>query len=96
MKVQEGLEDSVTRSGETSIDGIKWAARFILESIDDPYRIDETYIKVKGKWKYLYRAVDSRGNTIDFLLNFYTQAFISVQYSTVGGAARRGSLCLCD
>jgi len=33
------------------------------------WRIDETYIKVKGKWKYLYRAVDSRGRTIDFYLS---------------------------
>jgi len=32
------------------------------------YRIDETYIKVKGKDKYLYRALDSTGQTIDFLL----------------------------
>ena len=32
------------------------------------WRMDETYIKVKGQWKYLYRAVDSDGNTIDFLL----------------------------
>jgi IS6 family transposase len=32
------------------------------------YRIDETYIKVKGKDRYLYRAVDSTGQTIDFLL----------------------------
>ena len=31
-------------------------------------RVDETYIKVKGKDKYLYRAVDSQGNTLDFLL----------------------------
>ena len=30
--------------------------------------MDETYIKVKGAWKYLYRAVDSDGNTIEFLL----------------------------
>ncbi len=30
--------------------------------------MDETYIKVKGVWKYLYRAVDKDGNTIDFLL----------------------------
>jgi len=30
--------------------------------------MDETYIKVKGQWKYLYRAVDKEGNTIDFLL----------------------------
>ena len=32
------------------------------------WRMDETYIRVKGKWKYLYRAVDSEGQTIDFLL----------------------------
>jgi len=31
--------------------------------------VDETYIKVKGQWKYLYRAVDSKGNTLDFLLS---------------------------
>jgi putative transposase len=31
------------------------------------WRVDETYIKVKGSWKYLYRAVDKAGNTIDFL-----------------------------
>jgi len=30
--------------------------------------MDETYIKVKGEWKYLYRAVDKAGNTVDFLL----------------------------
>ena len=32
------------------------------------WRIDETYIKIKGQWKYLYRAVDTDGQTIDFLL----------------------------
>lgn len=32
------------------------------------WRVDETDIKVKGKWKYLYRAVDKRGYTIDFYL----------------------------
>lgn len=32
------------------------------------WRLDETYIKVKGKWCYLYRAVDKEGKTIDFLL----------------------------
>jgi len=31
-------------------------------------RFDETYIKVKGQWMYLYRAVDSSGKTLDFLL----------------------------
>ena len=32
------------------------------------WRMDETYIKVAGKWKYLYRAVDRAGDTVDFLL----------------------------
>src|SRR5450755_4267096 len=32
------------------------------------WRMDETYIKVHGQWKYLYRAVDRDGDTIDFLL----------------------------
>ena len=33
------------------------------------WRVDQTYIKVKGVWTYLYRAVDSLGQTIDFLLS---------------------------
>jgi len=33
------------------------------------WRVDETYIKVKGRWTYLYRAVDKQGRTIDFLLS---------------------------
>jgi transposase-like protein len=32
------------------------------------WRMDETYIKIKGAWHYLYRAVDKQGQTIDFLL----------------------------
>lgn len=32
------------------------------------WRMDETYIKIKGQWRYLYRAVDKAGQTIDFLL----------------------------
>ena len=33
------------------------------------WRVDETYVKVRGKWTYLYRAVDKFGNTIDFYLS---------------------------
>jgi transposase-like protein len=40
-----------------------------LRLTNDSYRVDETYIKVKGVWKYLYRAVDSTGQTIDFMLS---------------------------
>jgi transposase, IS6 family len=33
------------------------------------YRLDETYVKVGKEWKYLYRAVDSQGQTIEFMLS---------------------------
>ncbi len=33
------------------------------------WRVDETYVKVRGQWAYLYRAVDKHGNTIDFYLS---------------------------
>jgi putative transposase len=36
--------------------------------VGDSWRMDKTYINVKGKWKYLYRAVDKFGATVDFLL----------------------------
>nr|WP_175166228.1 IS6 family transposase [Paraburkholderia fynbosensis] len=38
------------------------------KSVGRSWRMEETYIKVRGQWKYLYRAVDKEGNTVDFLL----------------------------
>jgi transposase, IS6 family len=40
-----------------------------LSSTNDSWKVDDTYIKVKGEWKYLYRAIDSEGNTLDFMLS---------------------------
>jgi transposase-like protein len=40
-----------------------------LKPTNDSWRTDETYIKIKGVWKYLYRAVDSAGHTLDFMLS---------------------------
>ncbi len=37
-------------------------------------RSTQPYIQVKGEWKYLYRAVDSKGNTLDFLLTAHRHA----------------------
>ncbi|GHO63423.1 IS6 family transposase [Ktedonobacter sp. SOSP1-52] len=40
-----------------------------LKACNDSWKVDETYIKVKNIWMYLYRAVDSEGNTLEFLLS---------------------------
>ena len=56
----------------------RWAIRFLplLEKVfrkhkrlvSSSWRMNETYIKVKGVWKYLYRVVDKKGKAVDFLL----------------------------
>jgi transposase-like protein len=67
--------------------------------VNSSWRVDETYIRVCGKWHYLYRAGDKHGKTVDFLLRpdrgiaaaqaFFRQALITNQrrgrqsYSTV-------------
>jgi IS6 family transposase len=40
-----------------------------LKGTTDSWRVDETYVKIKGVWMYLYRAVDSQGKTLEFLLS---------------------------
>lgn len=40
-----------------------------LKATNDSWRVDETYVKGKKEWRYLYRAVDSQGNTLEFLLS---------------------------
>ncbi|HEX8896268.1 MAG TPA: IS6 family transposase [Terriglobales bacterium] len=44
------------------------------------WRMDETYVKVKGQWKYLYRAVDKEGNTVDFLLRAHRDKAAARRY----------------
>src|ERR1700688_4986142 len=43
--------------------------RHHLKPTNRSWRVDETYIRVQGRWCYLYRAIDSTGATIDFLLS---------------------------
>ena len=45
---------------------LRWHYR---PSYSSSWQIDETYVKVKGVWKYLYRAIDKEGRTLDFFLS---------------------------
>src|SRR5271154_1295906 len=45
-----------------------------LKLTNKSWRVDETYVRVKGRWCYLYRAIDSAGATIDFLLSAFRDA----------------------
>src|SRR5947209_10358031 len=64
---------SNTRSGPSRLGGRKtefekrWSR--YARPVGGSWRCDETYIKVKGRWTYLYRAVDKQGRTVDFLLS---------------------------
>ena len=40
-----------------------------LKACSDSWKVDETYVKIKKTWMYLYRAIDSEGNTLEFLLS---------------------------
>jgi transposase, IS6 family len=63
-----------------------------LKATNDSWRVDETYIKIKKTWTYLYRAVDSVGNTLEFLLSPTRDAeaakrfFVKALHSTAGSA----------
>jgi transposase-like protein len=41
----------------------------IVETENDSWRVDETYIQIKGMWRYLYHAVDSAGNILECMLS---------------------------
>lgn len=44
------------------------------------WRMDETYIKINGQWRYLYRAVDKDGDTVDFLLRAHRDKVAARRY----------------
>ena len=57
----------------------RWVQRFVPEfekrwnrfsrSVGSSWRVDETYVNIKGTWQYLYRAVDKQGRPVDFYLS---------------------------
>ena len=74
--LEEMMEERGVSVDHSSIN--RWAVRFLplierwpgntSAPVGGSWRMDETYIKIKGAWKYLYRAVDKQGKTVEFLL----------------------------
>ncbi len=70
--------------------------------VGNSWRVEETYILVKGQWKYLYRAVDKAGKTIDFLLRarrntaaalrFFEKAIAQIPPAVLTSLARQNLL----
>ncbi|WNC95008.1 IS6 family transposase [Paraburkholderia sp. FT54] len=86
------LEDMMAERG-ASVDHStvhRWAVKLlpVLEKafrlrkrpVGRSWRMDETYIRVKGEWRYLYQAVDKDGNTIDFLLRAHRDKTAARRY----------------
>ena len=56
---------------------LRW---FWRRPISTSWRLDETYIKVKGKWAYCYRAIDKNGRTVDFYLSSTRNAKVAKRF----------------
>jgi len=71
---------------------LRWVQRFVptfekrwlryARRVGTAWRVDETYIKVSGRWTYLYRAVDKHGHTVDFLLSEHRDIAAAKQFFT--------------
>ncbi|MGF6852938.1 IS6 family transposase [Paraburkholderia sp. CI3] len=83
MMAERGIEvdhSTVHRWAIKLLPVMEKAFRRHKRPVGKSWRVDETYIKVKGQWKYLYRAVDKAGNTIDFLLRAHRDKAAARRY----------------
>src|SRR5262250_2632239 len=72
LLVERGLEvdhTTVWRWVQRYAPELEERTRPHLKATNKSWRVDETYVRIKGRWFYLYRALDSAGTTIDFFLS---------------------------
>jgi hypothetical protein len=80
---------------------LRWVTRYVPEfekrwarfarAVGTSWRVDETYISIKPKWHYLYRAVDKHGKTVDFLLR--RDRGIAAAQASLHGSLSEHSTC---
>lgn len=83
MVAERGIEvdhSTVHRWALKLLPVVEKAFRHRKRPVGKSWRVDETYIRVKGDWKYLYWAVDRDGNTIDFLLRAHRDKTAARRY----------------
>jgi len=71
MRAERGIavdHSTVHRRAIKLLPLLEKAFRRCKRTVGRSWRMDETYVRVGGEWRYLYRAVDKAGNTVDFLL----------------------------
>lgn len=66
--------------GDQTVPLFEKAFRKHKRPVGESWRMDENYVKVGGQWKYLYRAVDKAGNTVDFLLRTHRDKAAARRY----------------
>jgi len=80
---------------------MRWVQRYAPEfekrwkryarPVGDSWRMDETYVKIRGEWMYLYRAVDKAGKTVDFFLSQHRDVNAAKAFLHKAMKGRRGT-----